>query len=171
LEKGHSLDLGIMQINSKNLASLGMSVFDAFDPCRSVSAAQKILQFAMATGSSETERQAALLITLSRYNTGQPLAGIANGYVDEVIKAQHIAPAKAVQQSPALNPPTQWDIWGATGTRTPGWFVAVNESIDFLRAGAQSTAARLPGRAAGQPSMTGVPYELSAFKESQTSQR
>ena len=30
---GHSVDLGIMQINSANLHGLGLSVADAFDPC------------------------------------------------------------------------------------------------------------------------------------------
>ncbi len=88
LRKGHSVDLGLMQINSGNLASLGMGVKDAFDPCRSLDAANRILRTAFAAGSSEADRQAAILITLSRYNTGRPLAGIANGYANRVIAAQ-----------------------------------------------------------------------------------
>jgi type IV secretion system protein VirB1 len=40
---GHSVDLGLMQINSQNLTMLGLSIPDAFDPCRSMSAAAKLL--------------------------------------------------------------------------------------------------------------------------------
>jgi hypothetical protein len=40
---GHSVDLGLMQINSANLPSLGLTVTQAFDPCRSLEAAATIL--------------------------------------------------------------------------------------------------------------------------------
>ena len=39
----HSVDLGLMQINSLNLPSLGLTVTDAFDPCRNLAAAERIL--------------------------------------------------------------------------------------------------------------------------------
>lgn len=35
---GHSVDLGAWQINSRNLALLGLGIADAFEPCKSVSA-------------------------------------------------------------------------------------------------------------------------------------
>ena len=43
LEAGHSVDVGIMQINSGNFARLGLTLEAAFDPCRSVAAAAVIL--------------------------------------------------------------------------------------------------------------------------------
>ena len=64
---GHSVDLGMMQINSMNLGLLGLSVSDAFTACRSVEAAAK------------------LLALFSRYNTGSLQRGIANGYATKVL--------------------------------------------------------------------------------------
>jgi type IV secretion system protein VirB1 len=64
---GHSIDLGLMQINSNNLELLGLSVDDAFTACRSVGAAAK------------------LLALFSQYNTGSPQRGIANGYATKVM--------------------------------------------------------------------------------------
>ena len=76
ISQGYSVDIGLMQINSGNLSALGMTVEDALDPCRSLAAGGRILLSAFAVGSSESERQAAILISLSRYNTGRALAGI-----------------------------------------------------------------------------------------------
>ena len=39
----HSVDLGLMQINSANFPRLGMTITDAFDPCRSLAAADRVL--------------------------------------------------------------------------------------------------------------------------------
>jgi type IV secretion system protein VirB1 len=78
---GHSVDLGLMQVNSMNLGLLGLSVSDAFTACRSVEAAAK------------------LLALFSRYNTGSPQRGIANGYAAKVLArmdgARGVAPANA----------------------------------------------------------------------------
>ena len=78
---GHSVDLGLMQINSMNLGLLGLSVSDAFTACRSVEAAAK------------------LLALFSRYNTGSPHRGIANGYATKVLArmdgARGVAPPNA----------------------------------------------------------------------------
>ena len=64
---GHSVDLGMMQINSKNLGLLGLSLSDAFTACRSVEATAK------------------LPALFSRYNTGSPQRGIASGYAAKVL--------------------------------------------------------------------------------------
>jgi type IV secretion system protein VirB1 len=166
LKRGHSLDLGIMQINSANLPSLGIGLADAFDPCRSVNAAQRILLSDAATGSSETEHQAAILITLSRYNTGRPLAGIANGYVDRVADAQNKFPASKLERQDASNISPQWDIWGTSGAAPSSWVITANTSYEIERAGAQTSGARNEGRAPASQSEKGEPYELSAYQES-----
>ena len=57
----HSVDLGLMQVNSANLAALGLSIADAFDACRSVEAGGRVLSEAY---------QRALRGALSVYNTG-----------------------------------------------------------------------------------------------------
>jgi type IV secretion system protein VirB1 len=162
LRKGHSLDLGLMQINSGNLASLGLGVNDAFDPCRSLNAAHRILLAGFAAGSSEAERQAAILITLSRYNTGRPLAGIANGYVNRVIAAQSDWPTgKAAQQDP--NMPPQWNIWGTSGAAPSSWVVTTNGTSEIERAGARSTDAR-EVRAAATSTTKGEPHGVLAYE-------
>jgi type IV secretion system protein VirB1 len=97
---GHSIDLGLMQINSSNLARLSLSVADAFDACRSMQAGAQILQ---------EDYRAALRDALSRYNTGDPIRGIENGYVARVeANARAVAPAissEALAQAPTGTSP------------------------------------------------------------------
>jgi type IV secretion system protein VirB1 len=169
LKLGHSVDIGLMQINNENFASLGMSVADAFDKCRSLAAGGRILRSAFAAGSSEAERQAAILITLSRYNTGRPLAGIANGYVDRVIAEQSKSTAGKSAQRGMSNMPPQWDIWSTSGAAPSSWILTTNGSPEIERAGAQISDARSEGRAPALTSEKGKPYELSAYQESEPS--
>ena len=79
---GHSVDLGPWQINSRNLSLLGLGVAAAFEPCKAVAAAARLLEL------------------FSRYNTGNPARGIANGYAAAVMTA-----IRAVKTtSPAMPP-------------------------------------------------------------------
>ena len=64
---GHSVDLGAWQINSRNLSLLGLGIAGAFDPCKSAAAAARLIEL------------------FSRYNTGSPARGIANGYAPAVM--------------------------------------------------------------------------------------
>lgn len=79
--KGHSVDLGVMQINSKNLPALRLSVEDAFDACHSIRAGAKILR---------DNYQMALKTAFSRYNTGDEKKGFANGYVSKILTAAKV---------------------------------------------------------------------------------
>ena len=91
---GHSVDLGVMQINSANLRSLHLTVFDAFDACSSMRAGGQVLQQAYTGGGTVVEQQHALRVALSRYNTGGPVDGFANGYVSHVERiAEQLVPA------------------------------------------------------------------------------
>nr|WP_280971486.1 lytic transglycosylase domain-containing protein [Cupriavidus gilardii]WDE72627.1 hypothetical protein [Cupriavidus gilardii] len=83
---GHNLDLGLGQINNRNLAALGLSVEQVFEPCVNLRAAQTILKW----GYDRATRvhgpgQAALLAALSAYNTGSLSRGFGNGYVQKVV--------------------------------------------------------------------------------------
>jgi type IV secretion system protein VirB1 len=93
IAKGYNIDLGIAQINSRNLQWLGLTVDDAFDPCRNFAAAARVLQ----TNYQATVRAGAadpLGQALSRYNTGRDERGFANGYVGRVYRAaQTVVPA------------------------------------------------------------------------------
>ena len=101
---GHSVDLGLMQINSGNLSRLHLAVSGAFDPCVSLRAGARLLvedyerapwTFSPRTrsvgkaggGETHSAQQTAIRVALSRYNTGSPKAGFRNGYVARVVAA------------------------------------------------------------------------------------
>ena len=132
---GHSVDLGIMQINSANLARLGLTPALAFDPCRSIAAAAQLLTNDYAGGDTHARQQAALRDALSRYNTGDPERGYGNGYVHKVeLAARTVVPAidsaadgsppagKAAPASVSVAAPTtidaetsvSWNVWANT---------------------------------------------------------
>ena len=85
---GHSVDLGLMQINEANFSLLGLTAQTALDPCQSVRAAGD------------------LIALLSRYNTGSPTAGVANRYAPRVIatmdavRGRPVPPALPAAQHP-----------------------------------------------------------------------
>lgn len=135
---GRSIDLGLAQINSKNLAWLGLSLREVFEPCTNLQAAARVLQDGY--GRSDAERvgeQAALRTTLSYYNTGHPSRGVGNGYVGKVeaaagrivpaIGGQHTPSPQLAPPAPPENPPLAWDVFGDV-QRARGSFVT-NVSI------------------------------------------
>jgi type IV secretion system protein VirB1 len=89
LARHHNVDLGIAQINSANLPHLGMSVAEAFDPCKNVAAASQVLMYAY-QGAIERfgPGQYALRRAISAYNTGSLYAG--EKYVSRVLAAAGI---------------------------------------------------------------------------------
>lgn len=144
LDRGDSVDIGLMQINFSNLTKLGLRVETALDPCYSLKASARILSAAYAQRTSAADRQAALLIALSRYNTGRALVGLANGYVEHVLTAQSDT-SKADPKSTASET-TQgpdWDVWAlASVAQQDGalWLIGSQDLPNFLiGAGAQPT--------------------------------
>jgi len=82
ISKGYSVDLGLMQINSRNLQRLGITIERAFDPSINIQAGAQILignyrQAMKLYGPG----QDALKAALSAYNTGNYIRGFKNGYV------------------------------------------------------------------------------------------
>jgi len=91
---GYSIDMGLAQINSANLKRTGLSVADAFDPCKNLSAAATILHENYQSASlKEQDAQLALHAALSAYNTGSFTRGFSNGYVQKVLNNAKPAPA------------------------------------------------------------------------------
>jgi type IV secretion system protein VirB1 len=82
IARGYSVDLGWMQVNSRNLASLNFTVAQMFDPCTNIMAGASILtaDYLSAMG-SRPNPQDALRAALSAYNTGDFERGFYNGYV------------------------------------------------------------------------------------------
>lgn len=82
LARGYSVDLGLTQINSANLASAGLTVETALDPCLNVRAGASILAADYEAAVRRFgEGQGALAAALSAYNTGTFERGFRNGYV------------------------------------------------------------------------------------------
>lgn len=132
LEAGHSLDIGIMQVNSAKFAMLGLTLESAFDPCKSVAAGAAVLAGAYAGGTTHEGQQTALRVAISTYNTGDAQRGFANGYVHKVeLAAAYVVPALDVGAGPAAidspppipvaapsppadpNAPPSWDVWSS----------------------------------------------------------
>lgn len=92
---GHNIDSGVMQVNSGNWGWLGVSLEDTFDPCLNIRAA------------------ATELTSYSRYNTGSPTRGFANGYIAKIRQAadgaKNVEVADAAPVVPL--PPHDWDVF------------------------------------------------------------
>lgn len=123
----HSVDLGLMQVNSANLPGLGLSIADAFDPCKNIAGAARVLSVAYRAPGAGQDTQPALMKAISRYNTGDPVRGVTNGYVARVqAAAQQVVPAIRLGGAPAGGqtggeapiapqlppPPPSWDVFG-----------------------------------------------------------
>lgn len=106
IAEGRSVDLGLGQINSRNLSWLGLSIEDAFDPCLNLNASARVLQSAYdAAAPGRAGSQDRLHEALSRYNTGHPVRGLRNGYVDRVQASAHrLSPALSIAAQAALRP-------------------------------------------------------------------
>ena len=84
---GYNVDVGLAQINSRNLARLGVTVDQALDPCTNLRLASTVLQENYARASQTQSGLEAISATYSLYNTGSMTRGFRNGYVDRVWSA------------------------------------------------------------------------------------
>lgn len=83
---GHSVDLGLSQINSMNLPGMALSVADMFDPCTNVRTSARILTGAYRRAAARFgPGQVALRHALGAYNTGSIYAG--RSYISLVLAA------------------------------------------------------------------------------------
>lgn len=99
LEQNYNFDVGLGQINITNFEWLGLSIEDAFDPCKNLQSVEKVLQdcYGRAVQTIGGEGQGALQAALSCYNTGNFTRGFDNGYVYQV--AQNAQPIPAIDPS------------------------------------------------------------------------
>jgi len=120
---GRSVDLGLAQINSKNLSWLGLSLREVFEPCANLRAAARVLQDGyVRSDAPHVGDQWALKTALSYYNTGHPVRGLNNGYVGKVeTAAERIVPAirgasptdlDPTPAAPPEVPSAAWDVFG-----------------------------------------------------------
>ena len=168
--QGDSVDVGLMQVNSANFSTLGLTARSALDPCASLAGGAAVLQAAYGGGKTSAEQQAALLIALSRYNTGSPFKGILNGYARNVIanaNAGATLPPTSAAQAVAVadqNAPPSWNVWAtATYAQAHGapWLIPLSPSGSENAGGS-----KLP---AGQPAIASPAATLVASTEASSS--
>ena len=82
---GYSVDLGLGQINSRNMRKLGLTWETVFDPCTNIAALGRILSENYRAMADGRHPQTALRLALSMYNTGDGSRGFRNGYVAKVV--------------------------------------------------------------------------------------
>ncbi|GLU28258.1 lytic transglycosylase domain-containing protein [Brucella sp. NBRC 12950] len=80
--QGYSVDLGLMQVNNRNLEKLGYTIADMFEPCKNIAAGARVLSaFFGSAIKANKDPQLALRAALSAYNTGSFQRGFYNGYL------------------------------------------------------------------------------------------
>lgn len=101
---GYSVDLGLGQINSRNMRWLGLTWETVFDPCTNIAALGRVLTQNYNSVKAGRDPQSALRIALSMYNTGSQSRGFRNGYVAKVFGNAGIADGQ-VPYTPAASQP------------------------------------------------------------------
>ena len=91
---GYSVDLGLGQINSRNMRWLGLTWDTVFDPCTNIAALGQVLIANYNAAKPGRDPQSALRVALSMYNTGSQTRGFRNGYVAKVVGNAGVADAK-----------------------------------------------------------------------------
>jgi type IV secretion system protein VirB1 len=83
---GHMVGIGLTQISNRHLARMGLSVKDAFEPCKNVRAGGQVLsEFYAGARKIYKNDHDSLLAAISAYNTGNFRNGFTNGYVRTVL--------------------------------------------------------------------------------------
>lgn len=103
IQQGYSVDMGLMQVNSRNLAAYGATISDIFSPCSNIRTGSQILYNAYQSAKQRDSRPAvAVQYALSMYNTGSMEKGFRNGYVQRYVKTT-FRTALNTPVSPAVN--------------------------------------------------------------------
>ena len=131
VSKGYSVDLGLGQINSRNMKALGLTWDTVFEPCTNIAAAGAVISGNYRSVREGLHPQRALRIALSMYNTGSQSRGFTNGYVGRVVGnagisdgiqpvAVKVAAFSSSDDSSTASAATQLAELVAENTSTPG---------------------------------------------------
>ncbi len=87
LDAGHLVSIGLTQVNNRQLPRLNLSVDDVLDPCTNLKTGAQILVdfYVAALKKYGGDEQKALVAAVSAYETGDFAAGVADGYVRQVL--------------------------------------------------------------------------------------
>jgi type IV secretion system protein VirB1 len=106
---GYSVDLGLGQINSRNMRRLGLTWETVFDPCTNIAALGQILTQNYQSVADGRHPQTALRLAISLYNTGSTSRGFRNGYVAKVVGNAGVSDSVTADYSEPAPPPTITD--------------------------------------------------------------
>lgn len=103
---GYNIDLGLMQINAKNLPGFGLTFETVFDPCTNIAAAAGLLtRHYLDAAPTWGAGQGGLMAALRAYNTGKvDHSGAGDRYVARVrTRTRTHNPMKVLMQSAPRN--------------------------------------------------------------------
>ncbi|MET1756493.1 lytic transglycosylase domain-containing protein [Novosphingobium sp. RD2P27] len=129
VERGHSVDMGLGQINSKNMRWLGLTWDTVFEPCVNVEAAGRVLLTNFRSVRDGRTPQQALRVALSMYNTGSQSRGFRNGYVARVeLAGRRVSglPTTGIPTLVALSAPPEAGEGSASAELNPEQIAAEN---------------------------------------------
>jgi type IV secretion system protein VirB1 len=106
---GYSVDLGLGQINSRNMRKLGLTWETVFDPCTNIAALGQILTQNYQSVADGRHPQTALRLAISLYNTGSTSRGFRNGYVAKVVGNAGVSDGVTADYPEPTPPPTITD--------------------------------------------------------------
>ena len=88
--RGYTVSIGLMQINSENVAKYGVAVRQLFDPCTNVAIGARLLgEIYSITPHSGKPDLNTLMSTFSTYNSGTFTTGLKSGYASTVMSNAH----------------------------------------------------------------------------------
>lgn len=104
INNGYSFDVGLTQVNSRQIQRLGLLPDVMFEPCDNLAAGARILtEYYAAASRKYGVGQTALRAAISAYNSGNHTRGVTNGYVNRVtVAAEYATAPQAGQARPAL---------------------------------------------------------------------
>lgn len=89
---GKTVSIGLLQINSEHADDFGLTWDQLFDPCTNMRIGARLLTaYYLQAAAVLGDGQQALQFALSGYNSGFPLVGFTNGYVDSVVQGEFTA--------------------------------------------------------------------------------
>jgi len=131
IARGYSVDLGLMQVNSRNLALLGVTVEQVLDPCTNIRSGARILAADYAEAArTRREGQLALEAALSAYNTGDFYKGFVNGYVARYYGPGVVPALGAVLEARAMVPAPHGIVASAPSPYTASTSVFAREPMN-----------------------------------------
>lgn len=122
MDKGYTVDVGLMQINSSNFGRLGYAnrIEALFEPCNNIAAGGQVLKDFYTTHRAKKNEAEALRAAISAYNTGSPTRGVANGYVGKVYQQGGKTRQRSINNSQlaqAYRAPTAVDVSSISGSK------------------------------------------------------